>query len=182
MMRKIFAASLLILAASLVLNAQEHTAAASAAASDSWITFTSEDGRFSVLLPEVPKDSAETTKSEHGPYTTHLFVVKTAKSVFLVGWVDYDPSFNFNVKSELDANRDNFVNGLKATLRTSNTLTRNGYPSLDFTADTADSIYQSRVFIIGRRPYQLVVGTARGQDDSANIAKFFESFKIVSPM
>ena len=170
-MKKILAASLMVLALSLALKAQEHTG-------ESWVTFKSEPGRFSILLPEIPTDRTETIQSEHGPYTTHLFVVKTAKSVFLLGWVDYDPSFNFSIPQELDANRDNFVKGLKATLLTTNNLTRDGYQALDFTAENADSTYISRVYMVGRRPYQLVAGTFKGKEDEANVAKFFGSFKI----
>ncbi len=49
--------------------------------------------------------------------------------MFLIGWVDYDPSFNFNRQAELEANRDNFVKGLKATLAEHVAqLTIDGYP------------------------------------------------------
>jgi hypothetical protein len=50
----------------------------------------------------------------HTPLT--CFVAKDTVNVYLIGWVDYDPSFNFNRQSELDANRDNFVKGINATL------------------------------------------------------------------
>ena len=33
-------------------------------------------GPLFVLMPEIPADKTETTPSEHGPYTTHLFIVK----------------------------------------------------------------------------------------------------------
>src|SRR5436190_7720931 len=78
---------------------------------DGWVNFTSDVGRFNVLLPETPTDKTETVQSEHGPYTTHLFVVRGPKSIFLVGWVDYDPKFNFSVSGEMNLNRDNFIKG-----------------------------------------------------------------------
>ena len=62
-------------------------------------------------MPEVPTEKTDTVNSAHGPYTTHLFVVKDTTSVYLIGWVDYDPAFNFNRQAELEANRDNFVKG-----------------------------------------------------------------------
>ena len=144
---------------------------------DGWVIFNSELGRFTVLMPEIPPDKTETVQSEHGPYTTHLFVVRE-KSVFLIGWVDYDPGFNFNATSELDANRDNFIKGVKATLINSRNLTLQGYQALEFTAETADTIFRSRVYMVGRRPYQLVAGTAKGLDDSQKVNSFFESFKV----
>ena len=142
--------------------------------------FRSEEGRFSVLMPGVPEDDqVKVTPSEQGPYTTHMIVLKQPpRNVFLVGWVDYDPSFNFNRKAEIEMNRDNFVRGLKATLLTSRHLTIDGYPALEFTAETEGRIFTSRVYLVGRRPYQLVIGSPKGVDDSVNVNRFFNSFKV----
>lgn len=172
-MKRIWLAGLLVLC-SLAATAQEH----SKASRDSWVRFNSELGRFTIMMPLPPEEKIETVQSGAGPYTTHLFTVRSGRSVFVVGWVDYDPTFNFNVQSELNANRDNFVQEIKATLIDSNNKTINGYQSLEFTAESADTIYKSRVFIVGRRPYQLITGTVKGVDDSANTTRFFESFKI----
>jgi hypothetical protein len=155
----------------LALRAQEPS-------NDQWVVFNSEPGRFSVRLPAKPTDRVQTVPGEHGPYASHLFAVKSAKSVFLLAWVDYDPSFNFAPQSELETSRDNFVEGIKATLLTSKNVTFDGYQAIEFTAETNDTLYKSRVYIVGRRPYQLVAGTAKGADDSANVARFFESFKV----
>ena len=143
-----------------------------------WIKFSSAAGRFSVLMPEAPTDKAETTPSEHGPYTTHLFIVRDTISVYLIGWVDYDPSFNFNRQAELEANRDNFVKGINATLLTSSRTTIDGYQAIEFVAETTDRVFKSRVYLVGRRPYQIVIGTTKGKDDSAQTSRFFNSFKI----
>ena len=32
--------------------------------------------------------------------------------------------------------------------------------------------------MVGRRPYQIVIGSPKGQDDSANVKRFFNSFKV----
>ncbi|PWT80763.1 MAG: hypothetical protein C5B44_04835 [Acidobacteria bacterium] len=164
-------------------NAQEHSASGnprppSTIDTGSWVRLNSDEGQFSVLLPELVKDQAETKSSSKGPYTTHLFVARTAKGVFLVGWVDYDPSFNFGVQSELEANRDNFVKGVEATLLNSSRITLDGNPGLEFTAETPKTMFKSRVYIVGRRPYQLIAGTYKGQDNSDEVARFFASFEV----
>jgi len=143
-----------------------------------WVRFTSELGRFSVLMPEMPTDKTETTPSEHGPYTTHLFVVRDPANVYLIGWVDYDPSFNFNRQSELAANRDNFVKGIKATLVSTRPLTIDGYQALEFVAETAERVFKSRVYMVGRRPYQIVIGYPKDQEDPLTTNRFFNSFKV----
>src|ERR1051325_8749983 len=149
--------------------------------SSGWVQFASDEGNFSVLMPKIPEDKAETTQSSHGPYTTHLFIVRDDVSVYLIGWVDYDPSFNFNRQAELEANRDNFVKGIKATLISTKPTIIDGYSALEFTAETSDRIFKSRVLMVGRRPYQIVIGSPKGMDDSALVNRFFNSFKVRLP-
>ena len=143
-----------------------------------WAQFSSDTGRFSVLVPEIPEEKTETVNSAHGPYTTHLFIVKDTTSVYLIGWVDYDPSFNFNRQAELEANRDNFVKGISATLVNSRATVIDGYSAIEFSAETADRIFKSRVLMVGRRPYQIVIGSPKGLDDTAIVERFFNSFKV----
>jgi hypothetical protein len=144
-----------------------------------WAKFTSEEGRFSVFIPGTPKDQVETTPSNIGPYTTHLFTLRNLRHVFLIGYVDYDPSFNFNPQAELDANRDQFVKNLKATLVASRNVRVDGYSALEFTAVTPDErVFKARVYIVGRRPYLIVLGSPKGVDDTFALNRFFSSFKI----
>lgn len=143
-----------------------------------WVRYDSALGRFSVLMPAIPEDKVETTPSEHGPYTTYLFISRDATNVYLIGWVDYDAKFNFNQQSEMEANRDNFVKGVKATLTGSRAMTIDGFRVLEFTADTADRTFKSRVYMVGRRPYQIVIGYPKGDAAIAPVQRFFNSFKV----
>ena len=188
-MKTFLAIAIITVACSFTLNAQEHSSRPTSTPSNTpapattpdnggWVKFTSPLGRFSVLMPEIPEDKAETVDSAHGPYTTHLFIVRDTTSVYLIGWVDYDPSFNFNRQAELEANRDNFVKGIQATLVSTRPAVFDGYNGLEFTAETADRVFKSRVFLVGRRPYQLVIGSPKGQDDTAMTERFFSSFKV----
>ena len=190
-MKRFLALAIIVVGISFTLHAQEHSsrppstpsntpapAPSNTTDSGSWVKFTSENGRFSVMMPEIPPEKTETQESSNGPYTTHLFVVKDTTSVYLIGFVDYDPSFNFNRQAELEANRDNFVKGISATLLSSKATVIDGYSALEFTAETADRIFKSRVFMVGRRPYQLVIGSPKGMDDSASVERFFNSFKV----
>ncbi len=193
-MKRFLAAAIITLPFSISLAAQEHTkrpprstpsstpastpAPVNVTDASGWVKFTSDAGRFSVLMPEIPKDKTETVQSEHGPYTTHLFIVRDTTSVYLIGWVDYDPNFNFNSQSELEANRDQFVKGLNAKLLSTRSLRIDGYQALEFSAETADLIFKSRVYMVGRRPYQIVIGSPKDHDDSVTLNRFFSSFKV----
>lgn len=192
-MKRFLAILFITLSLSLSLNAQEHTKRPPATAparptptptpapavdNGGWVRYNSVSGRFSVLMPEIPEDKTETTQSDHGPYTTHLFIVRDPKNVYLIGWVDYDPSFNFNRQAELEANRDNFVKGISATLLTTRATTIDGYSVIEFTAETADRLFKSRVFMVGRRPYQIVIGYPKDEPDAVATNRFFNSFKV----
>ena len=183
-MRRSLAAALILLTFYALAYAQEHSPRTSRTqpaqptnTPDDWTTFNSPIGHFSILMPVVPKETIKTTDSEHGPYTSYTYIAK-GQSVYAVGWVDYDPAFNFNRLAELEANRDNLIKGLQATLLNTKTVIVDGYQAIDFTAETADQTLKSRVYMVGRRPYQLVAITSKGSDDSINVARFFASFKV----
>ena len=175
-MRRLSQVGLLLVFASLIAHAQE-----TKQPSDSWIRFESRVGQFTVLVPQMPAQKLETQQSNAGPYTTHLFTAQLKDTVFVVGWVDYDKKFKVVAQNELNTNRNNFIKQIKGTLLSSKDTTFDGHQSLEFTAETSTTIYRSRVLLIGRRPYQVTTGTTKGIDDSANITRFFESFKITQP-
>jgi hypothetical protein len=129
-------------------------------------------------MPGKPADSSKTVDSQPGPYTTHLFVLRSGANVYVVGWVDYDSRFNFERQTELEANRDNFVKNLKATLVETRNVKIDGYQAIEFTAETDDRVFRSRVYMVGRRPYQIIIGSPKNVDDSVNVNKFFNSFKV----
>src|SRR5215216_2306739 len=196
-MKKFWSTIIMTLALSFSLNAQEHSPRPTNTPrqpapsntpppnkvmdTSGWVQFASDEGNFSVLMPKIPEDKAETMQSAHGPYTTHLFIVKDNPNVYLIGWVDYDPSFNFNRQAELEANRDNFVKGIKATLVSTKPTIVDGYSALEFTAETEDRVFKSRVYMVGRRPYQIVIGSKKGYEDTASVNRFFKSFKVRLP-
>ena len=153
---------------------------AGAQAPAGWVKFSPPGAHFSVLLPSEPKEDTQTSQSPHGPYTTHLFsAVSADREVYLVGWVDYDPKFNFGVQAELEANRDNFIKSAQARLLGTTPIKLGAHPGIEFKAELpgrADVV--SRVFVVGRRPYQLIALTPAGRGPSANVERFFSSFRV----
>lgn len=145
-----------------------------------WVKFSPPGSPFTVLMPSEPEESKNTADSPNGPYTTYLFTATgPTREIYLVGWVDYDPKFRFGVQAELEANRDNFVKSLKAKLLSTTPIKLGRHPGIEFKAELegkADIV--SRVYIVGRRPYQLIILTPTGRDSSANRARFFSSFKL----
>jgi hypothetical protein len=155
---------------------------ASAQTPADWVKFSPEGSPFTILLPSEPKEDKKTSDSPNGPYTTTLYISQSPeREIYLIGWVDYDPKFNFAVQAELEANRDNFVKSLKAKLLSTTPIKLGTYPGIEFKAELegqADIV--SRVYIVGRRPYQLIMVTPAGRDVSANRERFFSSFQLAA--
>jgi hypothetical protein len=146
-----------------------------------WITFRSGPGRFSVLMPgpDEPKLNSETKSAPGtGTYTSYLFTQRSEKGIFLVGWADYPSTFKFGIQAELGANRDNFLTALKARLISERGITLGTNPGIEFAAEAEKVCVRSRVYIVGSRPYQLIAATFEGMDDTANVDRFFASFKL----
>lgn len=155
---------------------------ASAQTPAEWVKFSPEGAAFTALMPSEPKADKQTTQSPTGPYTTYLFTsISPDREIYMVGWVDYDPKFNFGVQAELEANRDNLVKGLKAKLLSTTPVKLGTHPGIEFKAElTGQFDIVSRVYVVGRRPYQLIAVTPSGRDASANRERFFSSFQLAA--
>lgn len=145
-----------------------------------WVKFSPTGSPFTVMLPSEPKENKQTAESPDGPYTTYLFTCSgPEREIYLIGWVDYDPKFKFGVQAELEANRDNFVRNVKGKLLSTTPIKLGTHPGIEFKADIegkADVV--SRVYIVGRRPYQLIMVSPTGRDSSADRERFFSSFRL----
>lgn len=175
-MKKIFAL-IFVVAASLPSHGFQNAAG-------DWIKFTSEAGRFSVLMPGPgePKDVSETkTDPRFGTYTTHLFLQKTDKGLFMAGWVDYAPAIRLDVQRELVANRDNFVKGIGARVTSERPVALGDSPGIEFNAESEQATFKSRVYVVGQRPYMVVAATLKGLNDAANVERFLASFQLKTP-
>ena len=144
--------------------------------SQDWTTFNSATGKFSVLVPSEPTMQTDTSKS-YPYYTTNLFISKTQTDLFVIGWVDYENSYKFDAQTELEANRDNFIKGISGTLVSTANTKFNGYQALEFVAQSGSFYWTSKVFLVGRRPYQLLAGSNTGKA-SKDESKFYNSFSV----
>lgn len=57
-------------------------------------------------------------------------------------------------------------------------LTKDGRESIEFTGDSDQVAFKSRVFIFGIRFYQIAVAAFTGKDDNQNSSRFFASFEF----
>lgn len=171
----------LTLAACAALAAPAALGAPAAAQSEpGWTTYRSQDGRFSVLFPAAPsRDDKPVATGPGSPGSYSIFTAKGAGGIWMAGFADYAPGFDFGIQAELEANRDNFVKGTGAVLTESRPLKLGSAPGLEFTADKAGQwTARGRVFIVGRRPYQLLAIVPPGDSNAAHVRRFLDSFAV----
>ncbi len=140
-----------------------------------WIRFSPQNGGFVVMMPDKPKEDVDVKEN----FTTHLFTVSVGQAVYLVGFGEYATRVP-DAQKELEANRDNFNKGLKATLLTSNPYNIDGRLGLEFTSETANANLKSRVFIVGNRVIQLATLVSKNSNEQRNVDKFLDSFAFTT--
>ncbi|SRR6266508_628766 len=141
---------------------------------DDWVKVAPIGGGFSVMMPAKPE---EETKPGAG-FNSHLFTVATDKAIYLAAYGDYDPSIKLDVANELVTNRDNFLKTLDAKLTDSKEISMDGHTGLEFTGESNQASFKSRVYIFGNRVHQIGVAVFKGKDDAANVDRFFGSFSF----
>jgi len=139
-----------------------------------WIRVAPVGGGFTVMMPGKPNEEAK----PGADFTSHLFTVTTDKAIYLAAYADYAPNITLNVSGELAANRDNFLKALDAKLIDSKEISMDGHTGLEFTGESDQASFKSRVYLFGNRIHQIGVAVFKGKDDTANADRFFGSFSF----
>jgi len=138
-----------------------------------WLTLAPEGAGFSI---SVPSEATERTITKP-TYTLHSFTVNMGRVTFAASYTDYEKS-DPDLKASLIANRDKFIKTLGGTLVSSREITLDGHTGLDFTVDTPAMTVRSQVFQIGKRMFQTASLMFKDVDETRNVKRFFDSFKI----
>jgi hypothetical protein len=147
------------------------------------ITFTSKEGKFSVALPDKPKEDTKKVKVGARDVDHHIFTVGQKDRAQLITYIDYP-------KETIGADRDKFlaerlernIAFLKGKVASEEKVTvgKQKYPGRDVVVEMADrkQSYRARVVLAGTRLYQVV---ALGPDEftkSKAVDDYFKSFVI----
>ena|SRR5688572_2717082 len=148
-----------------------------------WPKLDSTEGRFRVLMPSKAEPTASETPLG---VTIHTFSSSNKTGTFMISYADY-PNAATSPEHEqtvLDKVRDGVLKGTQAALVSETKLTLNGYPGREMYArkiiDGREMILSWRLLLVGRRLYQMAVGTTKANSESPEIKKFFLSFELVN--
>jgi hypothetical protein len=141
-----------------------------------WVRVAPEGGGFAAMMPGKPDEQSQTKEK----ITTHAYIAKLGRGVYMVSYSDYDSSVKFDPQTELEADRDNFNKVLKATLLTTKNITMDGRQGIEFTSETEVANIKSKVFVRGNRVFQQAVLIFKDSDQTKTVEAFFESFAFVT--
>lgn len=150
--------------------------------------FTSEDGKFSILIPpefETPKKETTFIPTEFGKVDITSYLTQNANGSLMIMYNDFPESI-FNerdTKRMFDESRDNALKTVNATLEKEEESTFQGYPKRTIYLSTSvenQKLYSRFDFIIIKpRLYQIAfVGYKKTDLEQESVKKFFNSFKI----
>jgi hypothetical protein len=176
MKRKLLATVLVLVPAALAVAAQS---------SPEWVKYTSDEGRYSALIPQQPKLSTQEATAPGGEkFMQYMAQTNDADSIYMVGYFDYAGNMIFS----LDKARDGVLDATKGTLIKEEPISLGGNAGRELKVATKngdfDLLIRIRFYEIGRRIYVLQHIFQKASDTPAVTAKttrFFDSFKPTPP-
>lgn len=168
MRQRFFAFSLILLVAAIGHAALQTT---------EWTKFSSPEGRFAILMPTEPLRDEQSKETRSGKVLMHFFTTRSEKGIFIVAYTDYAIG---DAKRELDANRDSFLKGMKATLVSESDIKLQENPGREIKAARDQLNIRSRIYLVGKRYYQAVAITPATLPGDIEADKFLSSFELLS--
>lgn len=141
-----------------------------------WTKFSSAEGRFSVRMPANPLREEQTKDANGDKVVMRFFTAGSDQGVFIVAYADYRMG---PPKQELDANRDSFLRGMKATLVSESDIKLQDNPGREIKAERDRLSIRSRIYLVGGRYYQVVALTHATLPGNLAADRFFASFELI---
>ena len=144
-----------------------------------WTEFKSDEGRFSVLMPEKPQSQVSTLETGQGRFEHHVFIALHHPLVCMVAYVDIPKKFfvDKNIDGFFDELRDQFIKEADGKLASETPLSMDGHAGREVKVHIYRGDLRLRMFLVGDRAYVLSVVNMEKADEEV-VKKFFGSFKI----
>ena len=151
---------------------------------DPWRQLTSEEGRFSVLIPGNPVEEMQTIDSSAGPVSQYLFSVqKAGNELYVCAYNDFPDYIVDDYQVAFDAGRDGILRGTEGQIVDEQDLDIDGHPgralTITRTIEGVEARQQVHFYLVENRLYQLLVIMPADRFASADAAKFFDSFTLL---
>ena len=149
---------------------------------DKWIEFSSQEGKFTAQFPSAPNKEVTQAPSPIGPIDSVIIAAQLGEAMFGVSYADYPDKIlkDFKLDAGLDGARNGAINNIGGKLVKEEQITFAGQKARAFeataTAEGMNLRYESRLFFVSPRLYQLIVVSKA--EDKVPSQKFFDSFEL----
>lgn len=147
-----------------------------------WTEFKSDEGRFSILLPQKPLSQSGTFETPQGRVEQYIFIAIHNQIICMVGYSDIPklPGVAENPDPMFDGMQEQFIKELDGKIESHSSLTLDGHRGREVKAKLFRGELRMRMFLVGNRLYYMSL--INGGKDAAEEAfkKFFTSFKLTS--
>jgi hypothetical protein len=148
-----------------------------------WIEYRPPGVGFRVELPGEPQRSEKDVPTKVGPIRMHMAAVPVGDDVvFMAIHSSYPPGvLSEDRQAVLDSGRNGGVANVKGKLRSEERITVGGMPGRKIVIDIPQGQQASvAIFVLsGDDLYQAVAVVPAGQEDSADVQRFINSFALV---
>jgi hypothetical protein len=154
---------------------------------DEWVTYKSDDGRFSARMPAKAESKAQKVPDYGGYLDVRSLSADENKIAYAVYYHDI-------ARTVTPSERDGFLkkqcNGTarshNGAVRTIKPITVSGNPGREIVADLpveggGSAVLRARVVLVDKRLYQVIALAPEKQADRSEIATFLDSFEIIAP-
>lgn len=152
-----------------------------------WKLFTAPDGRFSVLMPGIPKKESQTQKTHMGEINLEVFSAQPPKQevAYLVIHNEFPHSYGkiTDPQEILNHVRDMALKTTKSNLLNQRSIrSSNGHPGKEIAyINAGGKITRSRIYVADGRLYQVMAITTKKQQNTLakTITGYLNSFQLV---
>jgi hypothetical protein len=147
-----------------------------------WQTFTDSKGRFSLLMPGKPQYQITETPAQDGSVLVHtdMYLANASEALYVAGATTY--SADINTELAFTKDRDNFDQDVEDKLTSQQRLKFQNHPAMKskwFNA-RANCYFSVLSVVVGHHSY-LVAARYYTANEPANVTRYFQSYKLISP-
>jgi TonB family protein len=145
-----------------------------------WQQFVSPDGSFSIHMPGQPSAQTGEVETISGKVKNHSFMFSSGGLVYGISYGEFPLMHDSkNARATLDGARELGLARIGAKLRSEREITFEGFPGRELQAEVAGGLFTARNYLIGHRLYSIMVFLQHPATGVENVARYFESFKLL---
>jgi hypothetical protein len=150
-----------------------------------WTPVISEDGRFRVEMPGVPRELARRLDLPFGAAPVHLWVVDDGDRAFIAGYIQYPDRVESVASSDelLDSARDDAVEKAGGVLVQDEPRELLGHRGRSIEIEARDGAVRVRgaFYVADSRLYRVLATTTPDEARSERVERFLASFELTPP-